>query len=482
MSGNATGDGLRVRRDVQSLLAEGDSGRRVLDQYAAGIEAMRARDPDDGGDPTDPLSWRFQAAIHGFPGVTPSIDHPNRWGSCRHNSWFFLPWHRMYLLFFERIVRSHVGDDSWALPYWDYTKTGDESSRVLPEPFRSPTAGNPLFTDQRDPDVNSETDPMPLRSSWAGAIGALEEETFALAPASAITSFGGGAIRDAIPGPSARGSLERKPHGLVHGNVGGESGWMWTFETAGLDPIFWLHHCNLDRLWDVWISMYGADMLPAHPAWTETEFEFFDVDGSRTAMAVGDVLSSADLGYAYESIEPPEGTLVPERRDVVPASVEEEEPHADLAGAAPDVDLSSRASVGVDISAAPAPAVEPAEAGGRPLRWFLRVEDVTGTRPATPAYDVYLNVPDDAAVDEHEERMVGSIATFGIPEATAPEAEHGGIGITDVFEITDVVNRLQEREEWDPTTVTVTIVPADPRGAVEGGGDVRAGRVSVYTR
>jgi hypothetical protein len=44
-----------VRRDVQSLLAEGDSGRKVLEDYARGIEAMRKRD-NGPGDPKDPLS------------------------------------------------------------------------------------------------------------------------------------------------------------------------------------------------------------------------------------------------------------------------------------------------------------------------------------------------------------------------------------------------------------------------------------------
>jgi hypothetical protein len=60
----------RVRRDVQSLPAWGDSGRKVLEDYARGIEAMRKRD-NGPGDPKDPLSWRFQAAIHGFPGLSP---------------------------------------------------------------------------------------------------------------------------------------------------------------------------------------------------------------------------------------------------------------------------------------------------------------------------------------------------------------------------------------------------------------------------
>ena len=45
---------------------------------------------------------------------------------------------------------------------------------------------------------------------------------------------------------------------IVHVLVGGSDpnsnlpGLMSDPDTAGLDPIFWLHHANIDRLWEVW--------------------------------------------------------------------------------------------------------------------------------------------------------------------------------------------------------------------------------------
>ena len=101
----------RVRRDVRSLL-ENDQGRRVLDAYGRAIRAMRALDADETRPPTNPLSWRFQAAIHG---IALSGGDPV-WRSCRHGSWWFLPWHRAYLHRFERIVQHNLGDPTWALP------------------------------------------------------------------------------------------------------------------------------------------------------------------------------------------------------------------------------------------------------------------------------------------------------------------------------------------------------------------------------
>lgn len=477
-------NGIRVRRDVQSLLTDGDDGEQVLRDYAEAITKMRQLDPGP-DDPADPLSWRFQAAIHGLPGLQPSPSHPKLWSSCRHNSWFFLAWHRVYLLAFEKVIQFHLDDDTWALPYWDYTKTDDDTSRVLPAPFRSPRTNNPLFTSRREPSINAETNPQSLPAEFTDAIDALKRLDYALEAADSTTSFGGGIIVDAIPGVRARGTLELTPHGLVHGGVGGENppGLMSRFETAGLDPIFWLHHCNLDRLWDVWIVRHGADALPDDQVWLDTEFEYFDTDKQKKSKPIADILVSADLGYSYESIEPPAGTPAPRpRRFVRTLMAEPEGPEVakpDIIGATTRVDFSRRSAVPIGIARRPEARglVAPGGDGGTE-RWYLRVEDIEGKAPAVPAYGVYLNLPDDASPAEHADRRVGTIASFGITEASEPA--EGGIGVTDVFEITDAVEALREAGSWDEESVWVTIVPMHVTGEAEDGGDVRAGRISIY--
>ncbi|MGH7262080.1 MAG: tyrosinase family protein [Nitrospiraceae bacterium] len=39
------------------------------------------------------------------------------WNTCQHGSYFFLSWHRMYLYYFERILREASRDPNFALPY-----------------------------------------------------------------------------------------------------------------------------------------------------------------------------------------------------------------------------------------------------------------------------------------------------------------------------------------------------------------------------
>ena len=170
------------------------------------------------------------------------------------------------------MIQFQLDDSTWALPYWDYTKVDDASSQTIPEPFRSPTEDNALYTPEREPLFNDASAPEPLPFDICDARAALEFDDFALDGEDPAQSFGGGVVADVTPNQRARGSMELTPHGLVHGYVGGETGLMAQFHTAGLDPLFWLHHCNLDRLWQVWIAKWGTDRLPQDSTWLGTTF------------------------------------------------------------------------------------------------------------------------------------------------------------------------------------------------------------------
>ena len=96
--------------------------------YVKAVAEMNTRSEDD------PTSWAYQAAMHGSYSDPPANAV---WNQCQHGTWFFLPWHRMYLYWFERIVRSIVvqqgGPSDWALPFWNYSlgPPGDAASGRL---------------------------------------------------------------------------------------------------------------------------------------------------------------------------------------------------------------------------------------------------------------------------------------------------------------------------------------------------------------
>jgi tyrosinase len=131
---------MRERKDVYKL----PPGDQTLEWCAKAVAAMQALPQ------TDPMGWTFQAAVHGIDPLPSAM--AGLWAECQHGSSFFLPWHRMYILNFERIVAMHVaslgGPADWALPYWNYT-TSDPATLALPPAFRNPVlpggAANPLY-------------------------------------------------------------------------------------------------------------------------------------------------------------------------------------------------------------------------------------------------------------------------------------------------------------------------------------------------
>ena len=75
-------------------------------------------------------------------------------------------------------------------------------------------------------------------------------------------------------------------------------------DTAAQDPIFWLHHSNIDRLWAVWVR--NGHSNPTTPGWLNQQFSFFDENGQPVTMTAVQVLDTvADLGYTYDQLVAP---------------------------------------------------------------------------------------------------------------------------------------------------------------------------------
>src|SRR5262249_10583309 len=112
-------------------------------------------------------------------------------------------------------------------------------------------------------------------------------------------------------------SVESVPHNAVHVDVGGEwtkagktlDGWMIDPDTAALDPIFWLHHANIDRLWTVWNRISKLNTDPAgsvnvggkNISWsTSVKFSFNDATGKVVTMTPSQVIDSTKTPFAYD--------------------------------------------------------------------------------------------------------------------------------------------------------------------------------------
>lgn len=521
---------MAVRRNVYEL---GSTWADDILWYARGVAAMKARALDD------PTSWRFYGAIHGIDAqlwtrygfLGPNDRQPSRtvvqtyWNQCQHASWFFLPWHRGYLVAFERVVRAAVvslgGPSDWSLPYWNYFKTGQNA---LPPAFASQTwpdgGTNPLFVAQRyGPNGNGN---VFVQVSMVN-LNAMNSVRFT--GVSTSPGFGGVDTGFSHSGRT-HGALETQPHDWVHGLVGGarnndpnQPGLMSDPDTAGLDPIFWLHHANIDRLWESWNRSAASHTNPTASKWlnwppsaAQRGFVLpLPANGTYRYMPK-DVLSLASLGYEYDDLTP---TGAPAPRDVVVpataaaagaassrgAAVANEEPRVELVGASDgsvplsgseaqatvrlDPGMRRRMADGLATARRVTPGGPSGDASGRTAgdeaagagaeRVLLNLENVRGTADAA-AFQVYVGLPAGADPAEHPENLAGSIAPFGLRKASLETGDHGGQGLNFVIDITDLVDRL-DLDEHLGDRLDVRLVPLNPIAAKD---ELTVGLISVY--
>lgn len=523
-----------IRQNIYEL---GDDWADPILWYARGVQAMKAKPLDD------VTSWLFYGAIHGYlrwlwdiqkiteqsdPAPKQS-DFATYCNQCQHQSWYFLPWHRGYLLAFEAQIRDEIEKlggphDTWALPYWNYFQDG---RRVIPPAFRTKSwpdgaDDNPLFVERRwgemalgpassfdtEVDLKAMSDPIFTGPGQGGAVGFGGLDTG--------FNWGGG----------TSGGIEDQPHNIVHTLIGGEHptntlpppnqtvnvpGLMSIPQTAAVDPIFYIHHCNIDRLWESWNNYpsgkpsTGPDdwKNPSQTKWRdgpasigEREFAMPKPDKSKWVYVPKDMEDIAALGYSYDDLVPgaPVQTNIlsarlaalgrPELSTLAADDAMGSETTVEMMGSGSGrVQLagSERQSSKVQINRPSMERLVMSLDGGEentetPDRVFLNLENVR-SRSDTVIFQVYVGLAADAAASDESSQLAGTISLFGALEASSDESEHAGNGITYVLEITDIVDRLYVGQSLDADQLDIDIVP---RGNIPEGAGVEIGNISLY--
>jgi tyrosinase len=485
---------------------------------------------------TDPTSWRFLAGIHGMHPVVwrqfgviqantplPSASAQRRfWNQCQHQSWYFLPWHRGYLAAFEQILRDVIvndgGPDSWALPYWNYSDTTRPHARTIPEAFERSAmpdgSANPLRIARR---FGDGTRPIRLDPEFV-SLAALAHDLFTGGDSDIPPGFGGPetVFHHGPESETTNGGLESLPHNVLHGAIGGVSpggdpndwrnfGLMSMPMTAALDPIFWLHHANIDRLWSAWLrSAQEEHVNPEETIWldgpVDRQFIMPQSHGGEWAFTPRDVLDTTapPLEYRYDDETPPVFEARAERRMKrlgAPAAAgagAQGEEAAVGSGRMPELIGASEGPVQVAGSTAARVRIDPASTqelrgalesvttrdappATEPARVFLKLEGIRGTSDAA-IYYVYVGLPANSDPAAHRDRLAGTVSLFGISAASDPDGPTAGSGINQVLEITEIVDALQLSGS-DLGQLDVRFVPATP---VVAGAIFSIGRVSVF--
>lgn len=331
-----------------------------------GIAAMKALPA------SDHRSWFFWAATHAYSDALlaaelkrdPKLKHVDRdkyWNQCPHFgqcSADFVIWHRAYLHYFERCLRDAAGDPALALPYWNY---GSPDERVFPVIFApeftddAKKIPNPLFHPNREKSFTKGL--LEISAAIGEAPKTVGTQTFFHEVG--VPGFGG----DHLDSDHTQiGLLEQRPHNDIHLAVGGvinsSNGAMAEITTAAFDPVFWVHHANIDRMWAAWAAAPGKAWGPVpSPDWfDEKPWNFVDADGSEHKVSRRDaiaLLAAYDVGYSNQLAVPL-------------AAPAPESPPPPVTQAAPSGGGGDRVVVTGAVRAAPMPKAAPPPKRARP--------------------------------------------------------------------------------------------------------------------
>ena len=381
--------------------------------------------------PTDPRNWYRNAFVHLM--------------DCPHMNWWLYPWHRAYIGWFEQTCREMSGNPRFTFPYWDWTATP-----MIPTVF-----GNGLLNPSNSAFISSfatfqSTFSSAMNAFWAsltpqqiaglkirgynsmsdvwgsnGAQGAFftPSQARSLAPG---TPFTGGLakavslsmVQSALqpqtyvpfssskapyhqgnpPAGATFGLLESEPHNLVHNGIGG---FMEDF-LSPVDPIFFMHHSNLERLWVIWTEkqeQLGKPTLPTGSdlqLWSNEPFTFFhNASGDPVRQNKAGNYSTTDLfNYTYT---PGSNSDAVSAARVLPLS------HASLPlRALLKSGATSTVSASLTLPAA------------QPLPQVAHITVSTAQVQRGQSLDVFLNLPAGVTPSTDRPEFLGSLQFFGM--------------------------------------------------------------------
>uniref|UniRef100_A0A3Q7ILS0 catechol oxidase n=1 Tax=Solanum lycopersicum TaxID=4081 RepID=A0A3Q7ILS0_SOLLC len=228
-----------------------------------------------------------------------------------HFNWLFFPFHRWYLYFYERILGKLIDDPTFALPYWNWDHPDgmrlppmfDRRNTSLYDPRRNSHVRNGTIIDFRfggDEEVSTDVE-QTVTNNLTSVYRAM------ITNAACPLQFFGGRYLLGTNNTKDAGTIEKMPHTPVH-MLSVARLWrmdMGNFYSAGLDPVFYSHHANVDRMWNIWKGLGGKKRDIKEEDWLNSEFFFYDEDEKPYRVRVGDCLDTRKMGYDYAPADIP---------------------------------------------------------------------------------------------------------------------------------------------------------------------------------
>lgn len=258
---------------------------------------------------------------------------------CKHGVYSFIAWHTPYLYQFELLLNKYStssNNDYITLPFLDLTDF-DADFSFLNDPEIT------IFFDKKQITVENPlacayyyVNEVRVRTSRSGfftacnakqrsqletvkkqlnnALYASNYERFSSLPTKKVRT---GTVDDYVP-------LET-PHNSLHNIIGGKSGNMSNVDVAAFDPVFWLHHSNMDRHYYTWMHQktegfkkplipqfitkgtYDSSCAPFFSSYIYSQdwrlYKWGWLNDTDKYMKVGDTLALNHFPYTYDLIK-----------------------------------------------------------------------------------------------------------------------------------------------------------------------------------
>lgn len=249
----------------------------VRDQYIEGVKLLK----NDFLRNDWPNTYDIFVIWHFYSMMTHTPPNTTDGRNAAHSGPAFLPWHRWMLILLENHLQRVLNDPNFGLPYWNWAIDGD-----LPQPQQplSPLWSNNCMGGSGIPVTNGPF----ANGSWQVNIeGVLDQDGNPvivsvnrglerelagdpLGPVLPSTTQVRAVVKSNAPNifydtfpwnqssSGFRNALEGwingpSMHNLVHVWIGGDMG----PATSPNDPVFYLNHCNVDRIWTGWQQING---------------------------------------------------------------------------------------------------------------------------------------------------------------------------------------------------------------------------------
>lgn len=468
----AAAQALRVRRSVNTMALDDPD----LETYRDFVGIMRAKPA------TQMLSWVGFANQHG---------NAEDFKYCPHGDWYFLPWHRAFVQMYENAAAALTGNPKFAMPYWDWT-----TLRQLPAAFTDKTykgKANPLYVPGLgdDPTIVRNT---PLTGSNALTDALVGPDVMRRIYAETVyEAFGTSRSVDRsvtpplvqnnldpkwVPmGGGNQGILERTPHNNVHNNIGG----YMPNTNSPRDPIFMMHHGNIDRIWATWNALGRKNSTD--PLWLNMPFKdnFIGPDGKTYTRVVKDLLDTRALGYTYDSLPKPDSKQPdPVRQQnfaaLVNPAVKSKAPRVKVANtlsAALGKPLSLQVQMG---SEALKPVVKPVQE--KAARDVVAILSEIRMGANVRAFRVFVNF-DKASLDVPETDPHYVTTVSFLSHGKGDHAGHKSLPSTMVH-LTETLQNLSKANGLPNDKISVQLVPVPAPGAAPGSvGTVTPGAIEI---